>query len=97
MQRTRTQRIVAAADFMIYDIVDVHEIKRKLVEQSVKRLLDLHLGKYIPEEGEIVGLWEPAALEVAAFRIARYNVEKMKVKEEEENDEEKDDYYSDSE
>jgi len=96
MQRTRTQRIVAAADFMIYDIIDVHEIKRKLVEQSVKRLLDLHLGKYIPEEGEIVGLWEPAALEVAAMRIARYNVEKMK-EDEEENDEEKDDYYSDSE
>ena len=96
MQRTRTQRIVAT-DFMLYDLVDIHEIKRKLVEQSVKRLLDLHLGKYIPEEGEIVGLWEPAALEVAAMRIARYNVEKMKVKEEDENDEEKDDYYSDSE
>ena len=96
MQRTRTQRVMAV-DFMLYELVDVHEIKRKLVEQSVKRLLDLHLGKYIPEEGEIVGLWEPAALEIAAIRIARYNVEKMKVKEEEGNNEEKDDYYSDSE
>ena len=86
-----------AADFMIHDLVDVYEIKRKLVEQSVKRLIDLHLGKYIPEEGEIVGLWEPAALEVVALRIARYNVEKMKIKEEQENDEEKDDYYSNSE
>jgi hypothetical protein len=95
MQRSRTNRILAS-DFMLYDLVDIHEIKRKLVEQSVKRLLDLHLGKYIPEEGEIVGLWEPAALEIAAMRIARYNVEKMKVKEEEQ-DEEKDDYYSDSE
>ena len=96
MQRTRTQRVMAV-DFMLYELVDVHEIKRKLVEQSVKRLLDLHLGKYIPEEGEIVGLWEPAALEIAAIRIARYNVEKMKVKKEEGNNEEKDDYYSDSE
>ena len=96
MQRTRTQRVMAV-DFMLYELVDVHEIKRKLVEQSVKRLLDLHLGKYIPEEGEIVGLWEPAALEIAAIRIARYNVEKMKVKKEEGNNEEKADYYSDSE
>jgi hypothetical protein len=79
-----------ATHFMIDDLVDIYEIKRKLVEQSVKRLLDVHLGKYVPEEGEIVGLWEPAELEVAARRIARYNIEKLKIHEE--NDEEKDEY-----
>ncbi len=73
-----TQRNIAA-NFMLYDLVDVYEIKRKLVEQSVQRLLDVHLGKYVPEDGEIVGLWEPAALEVVALRIARYNVDKMKI------------------
>ncbi len=88
-----TQRNVAA-DFMLYDIVDVQEIKRKLVEQSVQRLLDVHSGKYVPEEGEIVGLWEPATLEVVALRIARYNVEKMKISTIEEYEEEK---YYDSE
>ena len=86
---------VSAADFMLEDLVDVYEIKRKLVEQSVKRLLDLHLGKYIPEEGEIVGLWEPVDLEIVARRIARYNVEKLAINEE--NDEEKDEYVADEE
>jgi hypothetical protein len=80
----------SAADFMIDDLIDIFEIKRKLVEQSVKRLLDVHLGKYVPEEGEIVGLWEPATLEIVARRIARYNVEKLKFHEE--NDEEKEEY-----
>ena len=84
---------VSAADFMLEDLVDVYEIKRKLVEQSVKRLLDLHLGKYIPEEGEIVGLWEPVDLEIVARRIERYNVEKLAIKTmQEENDEEKEEY-----
>jgi hypothetical protein len=84
---------VSAADFMLYDLVDVYEIKRKLVERSVKRLLDVHLGKYIPEEGEIVGLWEPVDLEIFARRIARYNVDKLKIKTiQEEDDEEKDEY-----
>ena len=84
---------VSAADFMLYDLVDVYEIKRKLVEQSVKRLLDVHLGKYIPEEGEIVGLWEPAELDIFARRIARYNVDKLKINTiREEDDEEKDEY-----
>jgi hypothetical protein len=68
----------------------VYEIKRKLVEQSVKRLLDVHLGKYIPEEGEIVGLWEPADLEIFARRIARYNLTIKPIQEQ--NDEEKDEY-----
>jgi len=78
---------------MIYNLVDVYEIKRKLVEQSVKRLLDVHLGKYIPEEGEIVGLWEPAELEIFARRIARYNIEKLTIKPiQEQDDEEKDEY-----
>jgi hypothetical protein len=92
---------VSAADFMLEDLVDVYEIKRKLVEQSVKRLLDVHLGKYIPEEGEIVGLWEPVDLEIVARRIARYNVEKLAINEEndeendEEKDEEKDEYVAD--
>ena len=80
----------SAADFMIDDLIDIFEIKRKLVEQSVKRLLDVHLGKYVPEEGEIVGLWEPATLEIVARRIAHYNVEKLKFHEE--NDEEKEEY-----
>jgi hypothetical protein len=84
-----------AADFMLYEIVDVQEIKRKLVEQSVQRLLDVHSGKYVPEEGEIVGLWEPATLEVVALRIARYNVEKMKISTIEEYEEEE--KYYDSE
>jgi hypothetical protein len=89
---------VSAADFMLEDLVDVYEIKRKLVEQSVKRLLDVHLGKYIPEEGEIVGLWEPVDLEIVARRIARYNVEKLSIKTiQEENDEEKDEYVVDEE
>ena len=87
------QRVSAAANFKLYDLVDVYEIKIKLVEQSVKRLLDVHLGKYIPEEGEIVGLWEPADLEIFARRIARYNVDKLKIKTiREEDDEEKDEY-----
>lgn len=60
-----------AADFMI----DTYEIKLKLIEQSVKRLLDAHLGTYIFEEGEIVELWEPDALEIAARRIAQYNID----------------------
>jgi hypothetical protein len=83
----------SAPNFMIDDLVNIYEIKRKLVEQSVKRLLDVHLGKYIPEEGEIVRLWEPAELEIAAIRIARYNIEKLKFQEEEEEEyyEEKDD------
>jgi len=84
---------VSVANFMIYNLVDVYEIKRKLVEQSVKRLLDVHLGKYIPEEGEIVGLWEPAELEIFARRIARYNIEKLTIKPiQEQDDEEKDEY-----
>jgi hypothetical protein len=78
----------SAADFMIDDLVDIYEIKKRLVEQSVKRLLNLHLGKYIPEEGEIVELWEPDELEIAARRIARYNIEKLKFQEEEYYDEE---------
>jgi hypothetical protein len=81
----------SAASFMIDDLVDIREIKRKLVEQSVKRLLDVHLGKYVPEEGEIVRLWEPTELDIVARRIARYNIEKLKFQEEE-NDEEKEDY-----
>lgn len=85
----------SAASFMIDDLVDIHEIKRKLVEQSVKRLLDVHLGKYVPEEGEIVRLWEPAELEIVARRIARYNIEKLKFQEEE--DEEKEKYYEEKE
>ena len=60
-----------AADFMI----DTYEIKLKLIEQIVKRLLDAHLGTYIFEEGEIVELWEPDALEIAARRIAQYNID----------------------
>jgi hypothetical protein len=76
-----------------YNLVDVYEIKRKLVEERVKLLLDVHLGKYIPEEGEIVGLWEPAELEVFARRIARYNIDKLTIKTiPEEDDEEKDEY-----
>ena len=86
---------VSAANFMHYNLVDVHEIKRKLVELSVKRLLDVHLGKYIPEEGEIVGLWEPAELEIFARRIARYNLDKLKIKTIYEDDsEEKYEYYA---
>jgi hypothetical protein len=85
----------SAASFMIDDLVDIHEIKRKLVEQSVKRLLDVHLGKYVPEEGEIVRLWEPAELEIVAIRIARYNIEKLKFQEEE--DEEKEENYEEYE
>jgi len=85
----------SAASFMIDDLVDIHEIKRKLVEQSVKRLLDVHLGKYVPEEGEIVRLWEPAELEIVARRIARYNIEKLKFQEEE--DEEKEENYEEYE
>ena len=84
--QSRATQLNVAADFMLYDLVDVREIKRKLVEQSVQRLLDVHLGKYVPEEGEIVGLWEPATLEVVALRIARYNVEKMKIEEYEEEE-----------
>ena len=61
-----------AADFMI----DTYEIKLKLIEQSVKRLLDAHLGTYIFEEGEIVELWEPDAFEIAVRRIAKYNIDK---------------------
>ena len=80
----------SAANFMIDDLVDIYEIKKKLVEQSVKRLLDVHLGKYVPEEGEVVRLWEPAELEIVARRIARYNIEKLKFQEEE--DEEEEDY-----
>jgi len=79
-----------ATDFMIYDLVNVYEIKKKLVEQSVKRLLDVHLGNYVPEEGEIVKLWEPVELEIVARRIARYNIEKLKIQEE--DDEEKEEY-----
>ena len=76
-----------------YNLVDVYEIKRKLVEERVKLLLDVHLGKYIPEEGEIVGLWEPAELEVFARRIARYNIDKLTINTiQEEDDEEKDEY-----
>ncbi len=86
---------VSAADFMLYDLVDVYEIKKMLVERSVKRLLDVYLGKYIPEEGEIVGLWEPADLEVVARRIARSNIEKLTIKTiKEEDDEEKYEYYT---
>ena len=81
----------SAADFMIDDLVNIYEIKRKLVEQSVKRLLDVHLGKYVPEDGEVVGLWEPVELEIVARRIAQYNIEKLKFHEEQ-NDEEKEDY-----
>ena len=84
---------VSAADFMLDDLVNVYEIKKMLVERSVKRLLDLHLGKYIPEEGEIVGLWEPIELELVARRIARYNIQKLEIKTiQEEDDEEKDEY-----
>ena len=71
-----------------YNLVDVYEIKRKLVEERVKLLLDVHLGKYVPEEGEVVRLWEPMELEITARRIARYNIEKLK----EGNDEEKEEY-----
>jgi hypothetical protein len=80
----------SATDFMIDDLVNVYEIKKKLVEQSVKRLLDVHLGNYVPEEGEIVRLWEPVELEIVARRIARYNIEKLKIQEE--DDEEKEEY-----
>ena len=85
----------SAASFMIDDLVDIHDIKRKLVEQSVKRLLDVHLGKYVPEEGEIVRLWEPTELEIVARIIAQYNIEKIKFQEEE--DEEKEKYYEEKE
>ena len=61
-----------AADFMI-DSNELHEIKLTLIEQSVKRLLDAHLGTYIFEEGEIVELLEPDAVENAARRIAKFN------------------------
>jgi hypothetical protein len=88
----------SAADFMIDDLVDIYEIKKKLVEQSVKRLLDVHLGKYVPEEGEVVRLWEPAELEIVARRIARYNIEKLKFQEEEKEDyEEYEKYYEEKE
>ena len=83
----------SATDFMIDDLVNVYEIKKKLVEQSVKRLLDVHLGNYVPEEGEIVRLWEPVELEIVARRIARYNIEKLTIKPiQEQDDEEKDEY-----
>ena len=63
-----------ATDFMI-DSNDLYKIKFTLIEQSVKRLLDAHLGTYIFEEGEIVELWEPDdALENTARRIAKYNM-----------------------
>jgi len=84
----------SAADFMIDDLVNIYEIKKKLVEQSVKRLLDVHLGNYVPEEGEIIKLWEPAELEVTAIRIARYNIENLRIqkyKEDEEEEEEEED------
>jgi len=55
------------------DSNELHEIKLKLIEQSVKRLLDAHLGTYIFEEGEIVELLEPDAVENAARRIAKFN------------------------
>jgi len=55
----------------------------------------VHLGKYVPEEGEIVRLWEPAELEIVARRIARYNIEKLKFQEEE--DEEKEENYEEYE
>jgi hypothetical protein len=79
---------------MIDDLVNIYEIKKKLVEQSVKRLLDVHLGNYVPEEGEIIKLWEPAELEVTAIRIARYNIENLRIqkyKEDEEEEEEEED------
>ena len=64
-----------ATDFMI-DSNDLYKIKFTLIEQSVKRLLDAHLGTYIFEEGEIVELWEPDdALENTARRIAKYNID----------------------
>lgn len=85
-----------AANFMIDDLVNIYDIKKKLVEQSVKRLLDVHLGKYVPEDGEVVGLWEPTELEITARRIAQYNIEKLKFQEEG-DDEEKEEYYKEYE
>ena len=81
----------SAANYMIDDLVNIYEIKKKLVEQSVKQLLDVHLGKYVPEDDEVVRLWEPVELEITARRIARYNIEKLKFQEEG-NDEENEDY-----
>ena len=77
---------VSATDFMIEEIFNLYEIKRKLVEQSVKRLLDVHLGKYIPEDGEIVGLWEPEELDSVARQIMLHMCKIETVIEEDEDD-----------
>jgi hypothetical protein len=47
----------------------ISNVKTHLIQQSIERLLDLHLGTYILEEGEIVDLWEPDELEIAAKEI----------------------------
>ena len=83
-----------ATDFMI-DSNDLYKIKFTLIEQSVKRLLDAHLGTYIFEEGEIVELWEPDdALENTARRIAKYNIDMCDY--ESESDESDDSEYDES-
>ena len=45
-----------AATFMIEEFRDL--IKRDLIEQNVRRLLDYHLGNYQLEEGEILEPWD---------------------------------------
>ncbi len=44
-----------AATYIIEEFRD--QIKRDLIEQNVRRLLDYHLGNYLLEEGEILEPW----------------------------------------
>jgi hypothetical protein len=44
-----------AATYIIEEFRD--QIKRDLIEQNVRRLLDYHLGNYQLEEGEILEPW----------------------------------------
>lgn len=52
----------------------ISNVKRHLIQQSIERLLDLHLGTYVLEEGEIVELWEPDELEIAAKEIVERTI-----------------------
>jgi hypothetical protein len=80
----------SAADFMIDEFVVFYDIKMNLLEQSVQRLLDVHLGNYVPEEGEIVKLWEPEELDSVSKRIAQYKIKNLRIQNYNDEDEEED-------
>jgi hypothetical protein len=85
----------AAELFMIDEFVIFYDIKKNLLEQNAKQILDVHLGKYDFEEGEIVELWEPEEVDAFSRRIMQYKIENLRIQKY--KDEEYDEEYEEEE